>query len=260
MKVNIGNYTNWIGPYQIAEFLLSPLLWFKPKRKSKIERALAEEEDPHDELCHAFGNWLSTNKDGSDSWLTKVCRWNHVHKHRTMKIRIDPWDTWGMDSTLGMIILPMLKQLKATKHGSPFVDIEDVPAHLRFSSHEEFSTQQVFDFYKTEEGLHPDLHDQWDWIMDEMIWTFEQITDEDNDSQFHTGEADYWNLPVDKEGNALGPAVPWLSKDKVKAPYYQMVEGPNHTAKYDREGHEKHQNRINNGLRLFGKYYQGLWD
>jgi hypothetical protein len=28
----------------------------------------------------------------------------------------------------------------------------------------------------------------------------------------------------------------------------------------DMEGLEKHQDRIKNGLRLFGKYYDNLWD
>jgi hypothetical protein len=28
----------------------------------------------------------------------------------------------------------------------------------------------------------------------------------------------------------------------------------------DKEGLEKHQDRVDNGLRLFGKYYENLWD
>src|SRR6056300_1762589 len=50
---------------------------------------------------------------------------------QTEKIRIDPWDTWSMDHTLAPIILPMLKQLKETKHGAPYVDPKDVPIELR---------------------------------------------------------------------------------------------------------------------------------
>ena len=37
-------------------------------------------------------------------------------------VKIDYWDTWSMDHTLSYIIVPMLKQLKATKHGAPYVD------------------------------------------------------------------------------------------------------------------------------------------
>ena len=42
--------------------------------------------------------------------------------------------------------------------------------------------------------------------------------------------------------------------------HYQMGEGPKHTYKCDYEGMEKMQKRITNGFRLFGKYYEGLWD
>ena len=41
---------------------------------------------------------------------------------------------------------------------------------------------------------------------------------------------------------------------------HELVEGPNHTHKFDREGWEKWNERKRNGFRLFGKYYQGLWD
>jgi hypothetical protein len=39
-----------------------------------------------------------------------------------------------------------------------------------------------------------------------------------------------------------------------------MVEGPNHTQKVDWDGMKAEQTRITNGFRLFGKYYEGLWD
>jgi hypothetical protein len=45
-------------------------------------------------------------------------------------VKIDKWDTWSMDHTLAQIVLPMLKQLQATKHGSPLVEDEDVPEGL----------------------------------------------------------------------------------------------------------------------------------
>ena len=50
------------------------------------------------------------------------------------EIRIDRQDTWNMAETLADIILPMLKQLKETKHGAPFVDDEDVPEELKSTS------------------------------------------------------------------------------------------------------------------------------
>jgi hypothetical protein len=40
----------------------------------------------------------------------------------------------------------------------------------------------------------------------------------------------------------------------------QMIDGPNHTKVYDWEGRKAYEARIQNGFRLFGKYYQNLWD
>lgn len=251
MKVKIGPYLDWIGPYQISEFLLTPLTWFKPKRKSKLEQALSNERDPHDELCHKFGEWLSTDKNGQDNWFTKNCQWIHSKKHRKVKIHIDKWDTWNMNSTLAMIILPMLKQLKATKHGSPFVEAIDVPEHL-------WAAEEPSDENDWVDNTH---HERWEWVMDELIWTFEQICDDDNDAQFHSGTSEFFFQPVDEKGNVLGDPEPIGKKNKnIKADYYQMVKGPNDTSVFDTKGFEAHQKRIANGLRLFGKYYLNLWD
>lgn len=38
---------------------------------------------------------------------------------RVVNIHIDKWDTWNMDHTLALIIVPMLKQLRDTNHGYP---------------------------------------------------------------------------------------------------------------------------------------------
>ena len=57
--------------------------------------------------------------------------------------------------------------------------------------------------------------------------------------------------PVDKDGNEV---------PKGEHRYYQMVDGPNHTYKCDYDGIAVVEKRIDNGFRLFGKYYRGLWD
>ncbi len=107
-----------------------------------------------------------------------------------VKVHIDPWDTWAMDSTLAEIVLPMLYQLAKTKHGSPMVDEEDVPWELRGDHHDDL------------------VHDRWDWVMTEMIYAFQKKRD---------------------HGDTY-----MLSKED--------------------------QERVSNGFKLFGKYYEGLWD
>lgn len=157
------------------------------------------------------------------------------------RIRIDKWDTWSMAETLADIILPMLKQLRDTKHGSP----GDMPGFLSQSDNQ--WPQMTFDFYKDDDKTADNLgHKQWDDIMDKMIWSFEQICMEDRDSKFHTGEHDIIWVPVyDKNGKSLGS---------------EMTKGPNDTAVFDYEGYKEYYNRIQVGLDLFGKYYLNLWD
>jgi hypothetical protein len=58
-------------------------------------------------------------------------------------------------------------------------------------------------------------------------------------------------VPVDRDGNEVA---------KGEHKYYRMDRGPNDTHVYDAEGAQKIQHRITNGFRLFGKYYEGLWD
>jgi hypothetical protein len=81
-----------------------------------------------------------------------------------------------------------------------------------------------------------------------MIWAFEQLSNDDHDAKFFTGESDIvWvaNKELDADGKPLT---------------YEMKRGPKDTRKFDKKGYTKHQERIANGTRLFGKYYQALWD
>jgi hypothetical protein len=143
-------------------------------------------------------------------------------------VKIDRWDTWSMDHTLAHIILPMLKQLNETKHGAPYTNDEDVPEYLR--SHMAQPKENEWDT----DSLH---FMRWDWILAEMIWAFEQELKDDDEHQFFDhSECGDEKFPWNKDGQ-------YVSKVKV-----------------DREGLEAHQKRKANGFRLFGKYYQNLWD
>jgi hypothetical protein len=69
--------------------------------------------------------------------------------------------------------------------------------------------------------------------MDEMIWAFEQLNDDDDESQFFDHSECGENESVMESASKI--KVDW---DALRA----------------------HQERKANGFRLFGKYYQGLWD
>ena len=135
-------------------------------------------------------------------------------------VHIDKWDTWSMDHTLAYIIVPMLKQLKATKHGAPFVDNEDVPEEWRMS-------KEDMDRFNKDGTSDDKFFGRYDWVLDEMIWAFEQKNTD--------WESEYYEF---NPGHKLG--------DEPK--------------RWDSEGMKKHQERISNGFRLFGKYYETLWD
>lgn len=234
MKVYISKYRNhWISPYTI------------------LEKVCFWEKDP--DVFYNFEKEPNHRYEKLVDRLEPVCRGiqkilDFVHPPINY-IKIDHYDTWSMDNTLAPIILSMLKQLKATKHGSGVVDLEDVPVELRYTNTEEYEEQHTFDFYKEhkiKEG-NRDIHARWDWVLDEMIWAFEQICDDDSDAQFHSGEYDFKSVACewDKDG---------------KPTLYTFEKGPNDTHRFDEVGYTKHHERIQNGTRLFGKYYQHLWD
>lgn len=82
---------------------------------------------------------------------------------RVVNVIIDDHDTWNMDHTLALIIHPMLLQLKKNKAGAPYVDDEVVPNDIR-------STMSTRD-----DDVDEFWHKRWDWVLDEMIWSFNYI-------------------------------------------------------------------------------------
>ena len=203
MKVYIGPYKKWWGPYQIANLI--PFV----------------SEDTSEKI----GDWLAK------TWVNKVCEWFYSKNERKIKVRIDRYDTWSMDHTLGLIILPMLKQIKETKHGSPYVDDEDVPAHMRHT------LSKGPDDYETEDRW---IHYKWDWVLNEMIWAFETHLNEAWEEPFIHGTPDYEFDVFDDDYKVMRQKNLnyWVDSDKIK----------------------EYNDRIDNGFRLFGKYYRNLWD
>ena len=239
MKIKIGGYKNWFGPYQLAELLC---FWAKP-----VKSEYDFESKP--QWVHNFGEWLahgsvepdakvgeitSWDRERHDTLLSRFLTWIHSKQHRTIKVHIDRGDTWSMDHTLGYVVLPMLKQLKATKHGAPFVDDKDVPKELRGAAAPPKENE-----WDTDENHFK----RWEWVLDEMIFAFETKVGslEDWEDQFHTGEHD----------------IQWKQLEGGNS---EMIKGPKDTFKFDMKGRAAYQKRITNGFCLFGKYYESLWD
>lgn len=245
MRVTIGPYKSWFGPYQLAE----KIMFWVPKEKD-------EYGFPHTaDRVHRFGEWLAHGSirpepavgdesdwgdDRPDTWIYKLLLWIDRKKKRKIKVHLDRWDTWNMETTLGYIVRPMLKQLKENKHGAPFVDDEDVPEELRSTAAPELTQEQ-------KDTGHTDnlFFKRWDWVMDEMIFAFESLeggSNQDWEDQFTTGKYDYRFKKIDEKGTS------------------EMIRGPNHTAETNWDARKAYGARIQNGFRLFGKYYMSLWD
>ncbi len=221
MRVYIGPYKNWVGPFQIARTIL---FWM----------------DREDDRVYKFGEWLAGKDDYS--LLMRACLWVEKFRKQKISVRIDNYDTWSMDHTLAHIILPMLKQLKETKHGAPNVDDDDVPEELKSSSAPPREDEWDID------GNH---FKRWDWVLDEMIFAFECKLNDSWDDEFWTGE---WGKSefVETDEEHLNSLTNKMEK------LYTMVNSGNRTC--DWEARQKVQNRITNGFKLFGKYYENLWD
>jgi len=224
MKVYISNYRDhWLSPYTILEKVF---FWREIDYDEPIIEKLSNILNP---FCVAWHKFL-----------------DFVHP-RIKYVKIDYWDTWSMDSTLAPIILPMLKQLRDTKHGSPMVDMEDVPEYMRTTTTEDWDSQRVFDFYNEDEPEGYDVHKRWDWVLNEMIFAFEHLVDDEWENEFSSGENNMIHVPCE-----------WDENGKPKL--YTTEHGPNHTYKCDYDGLFKVHERMGNGFRLFGKYFRHLWD
>ena len=114
-----------------------------------------------------------------------------------------------MDHTLAHIILPMLKQLKATTHGAPWVAVTDGPKELRPTK------KQLMDYQK-DGTTDPKFFERWNWVLDEMIYAFDCKANNDD--------------------------------------VYMRFDPK------DKSAMDTEQERISNGFRLFGRYYENLWD
>ena len=210
MKVKIGHYLNFWGIYQVLGLL----------------------------------NHVGVSKDTTDDWaerspewICNIFQWIYDKRKRTVKVKIDDYDVWSMDSTLALIVLPMLKQLKKVKHGAP--------CGMKGFDQTSNSAQLCFDFYaEGDEAAWEAGQEEWNKILDEMIWAFEQLQPEcDWEKQYRIvdGEIDWTKHPED-EGKLATP-MRWIIEPET-----------------DYEGMMKHQVRISEALKLFGYYFQSLWD
>lgn len=239
MFVYKSNYRNhWFSPNTWVDYAFFWTDWSKCHRDKSLESALDEDRVWIDRPAWAerLADQLVPVALGIQ-WIL-----DRVHPQIDI-VKIHKFDTWSMDSTLAPIVLPMLRQLQETKHGAPYVDPKDVPEHL----HPKKQTKK-----ERENGHTDSTHfERWDWVLGEMIFAFEMKCRDDWQEDFRSGEMDIVWTPVDKDGNEV---------PRGQHKWVRMDHGPNHTYKLDTDGMRAVQERITNGFRLWGKYFESLWD
>lgn len=152
MKVKIGKYLPYYSAYGMFDFL---------------ERFIGE--DRYDKLSE--GKLFAF----IDSVLYKASSLFD----RKVYVKIQPWDTWSLDHTLALIIHPALIQLKETSHGYALVEESDIPLYVQ---------AQLKAWKKDNEDIY---HLYWEWVMDEMIWAFQQVLD---DALYAKSEEEYHRM------------------------------------------------------------------
>lgn len=229
MKVHIGPYQGWWRSYFYVNYMDKKYNYKWDEPNTNLEKIL--------EKCAESLDWFYSVT------INKYFAW----KKRKIKVKIHDYDTWSMDNTLAHIILPMLKQLKATKRGSPYIDIEHVPEHLRLTERE----KAVFEHGYYDESLNATdeeleavsnkFHEQWNWVIDQMIWSFEQELEE-----------------YDTHKNYYDPYEPGDiidDDDTIFDKEWRMKMG-----KFNNDKYKAYHERKQLGFVLFGRYYQALWD
>lgn len=155
MKVSMGPFVTYIGPYQLAGLL----------------RYLGFSEQYCDRLAERM----------LGGRLEDFCEWVHEKRNRKIYVKVEKYDSWNVDGTLAPIIVPLLKQLRNKNTGSAYVDNADVPEQLRIYSDEPNMTPAEWEIW----------HARWNWTLDEMIWAFTQIADHTEDN-FDLSNAEDW--------------------------------------------------------------------
>ena len=213
MKVNIGPYPSDLVTFRNLERK------YEAYRANKLGIPSFEYE-PVTKLDKA----VEATVDFLERLVLPVNRyWNS--RKRKISVQVHDYDVWGADHTLALIIVPVLQKLRDKKNGSPYVDPEDVPEHLR------------------------DIHDRWAWVLDEMIWAFEQHCNKRWEDQYHHNN-DQLDITFEPTSDTkYSKMVITTQKDPSKPAYW-----------IDNDGIAKHRARMDNGRRLFAKYYDGLWD
>jgi hypothetical protein len=134
------------------------------------------------------------------------------------------------------VIFPILCQFRNEKSGIPSLFLAEF--------NPVWTPQQSFDFYQ-EDDARSEQEALWNECVDKMVWAFFQIGYVDWETQYHHGKIKYDNEPVENPDGTIK--------------HYRVINNNPESHWFDSVGHDIHQERINEGLSLFAKYFESLW-
>ena len=159
----------------------------------------------------------------------------NYRKNRKVKVEIDSWDTWSLDTTLAEIIHPALIKFKEERQKMPgvpscFFHDDDPVDENGNHNHEalELASKRYDDF------------------LDDCIWAFGEIKDDrPGEKQFHVTKPEYAHLSEDE----------LLDINFKKKKNNKWIS----TSDFDREGFNNYHKRLQSVLTRFGENFQTLW-
>jgi len=177
MKVYIGPWEQWFRP---ATWYANFRLWCSGKKRNPLE----DEEE----------SWLDTQ-------LWKIESWANNRFERKVRIEVHDYDVWSMAHTLALITLPLLQRLKQKKPGIPYVYDVDVPEELRSTVACPATEEQHLT------GCDSSAEARWEWVLQEIMWAFEQKLINDDFMFFDGDRFDVVGYTAWQERKARGFAL-----------------------------------------------------
>jgi len=191
----------------------------------------------------------------SHTWFTR-----HLPKHMWWHLTkgFCYCETWSAYTSIAKYALPRLKYLKDHTHGTP-TQMFELPTHeqLAIKAYEiylkriengedgtpedDWKSAEMHFFSTYNKAQSDAASKKWAETLDEMAYALEWCINED------------W----DKEGIRTGETEPIDPNDELDKMCYQYGE---EKPVYDWNRMKEVQERVNNGLLLFGKFFQNLWD
>lgn len=105
-----------------------------------------------------------------------IDQFNEKESDNVCEVEVASKDCWSLDYVLAQVIHPALVKFRSDLHSSARVDNEDVPEALRISPEKE-ETQSWMS--------------RWEYVLDEMIWGFNQIASSEADEPQTYGKPDW---------------------------------------------------------------------